>query len=292
MHMMNASVLMSVACVMMVLSAIVAGVSIKKVLDRKDPERLPMLCVMAGVALALQMIEVKMGNTGFVATFSGAVLMAGLVGPYMGYLGMMVVVLVKTLLFASNPLACGLNVWNMAFYGTIVGTFVIYRPILKAGVTRNKLMVASFLATVVSALLVGVTGLVECVLAGSVDFASGLAVIVPAYLVFGAIEGVLTALVLTFVFESRPVMLQGFYARKSKSKKSYKQTFSTVLACALLVVVVSLVVTFMNPSGIPWPIMPLEETVVSSMPYYVGSVLGALCLVVGYGLATKQFEKE
>jgi cobalt/nickel transport system permease protein len=64
---------------------------------------------------------------------------------------MVCVLLVQCLLFADGGLlALGCNIWNMAFYGCFIGAMVIWRLMMKHGITRRKIIAASVLGCVLT----------------------------------------------------------------------------------------------------------------------------------------------
>ena len=82
-------------------------------------------------------------------------LLSAILGPWAGFLSMIVILAIQALFFADGGLlALGANVWNMAFYGCFVGYFLIYRPLMQgkllSGKGRTKLVLASVLGCVVT----------------------------------------------------------------------------------------------------------------------------------------------
>ena len=80
-------------------------------------------------------------------------LLSAMLGPWAGFLSMIVILAIQALFFADGGLlALGANVWNMAFYGCFVGYFLIYRPLMRgnlsAGKARLRLTLASVLGCV------------------------------------------------------------------------------------------------------------------------------------------------
>lgn len=87
----------------------------------------------------------------FICMFHYRMLLTALLGPYAAFLSMIGVLLIQCLLFADGGLlALGCNIWNMAFYGCFVGYFLIWRPIVKHGFSRAKIISASILGSIVA----------------------------------------------------------------------------------------------------------------------------------------------
>ena len=78
-------------------------------------------------------------------------LLSALLGPYAGFLTMIGVLLIQGLLFADGGLlALGCNVWNMAFYGCFIDSLLIWKPIMKNGMSKAKIVLASVLGCVIT----------------------------------------------------------------------------------------------------------------------------------------------
>lgn len=156
MHMADALLSPAVAVTMYAASAAAAGVSLVQ-LRREElaaPEtakkKLPTMAVMSALVFAGQMINYTIPGTGSSGHLCGGMLLSAMLGPWAGFLSMIVILAIQALFFADGGLlALGANVWNMAFYGCFVGYFLIYRPLmcgnLSAGKARLRLTLASVL---------------------------------------------------------------------------------------------------------------------------------------------------
>ena len=151
MHMADALVVPAVAGTMYVLSTATAGLSVKKVREENDPKKIPVMGVMGAFVFATQMLNFTIPGTGSSGHLCGGMMLSAMLGPYAGFLTMIGVLLVQCLLFADGGLmALGCNVWNMAFYGCFVGALLIWRPIMKKGATRGKIIAASIIGCVLT----------------------------------------------------------------------------------------------------------------------------------------------
>ena len=156
MHMADALVSPAVAVTMYAASAAAAGVSLVRLHKEEAaaPElakkKLPTMAVMSALVFAGQMINYTIPGTGSSGHLCGGMLLSAILGPWAGFLSMIVILAIQALFFADGGLlALGANVWNMAFYGCFVGYFLIYRPLMQgrllAGKGRTKLVLASVL---------------------------------------------------------------------------------------------------------------------------------------------------
>ena len=131
MHMADALLAPQVAAAMYVLSGTAAGISTVKLKKEDDPQKLPVMAVSAALVFAGQMINYSIPGTGSSGHICGGMLLSALLGPYAGFLSMIVILAIQCLFFADGGLmALGANIWNMAFYGCFVGYFLIWRPIM------------------------------------------------------------------------------------------------------------------------------------------------------------------
>ncbi len=275
MHMADALLAPAVAATMYVASGAAAGVSIHKLRKDDEPQKLPTMAVTAALVFAGQMINYTIPGTGSSGHMCGGMLLSALLGPQAGFLSMIVILAVQCLFFADGGLmALGANIWNMAFYGCFVGYYLIWRPIMGSGwfggetkaAQRLRIIVASIIGCVVTLQLGAFSVVLETTLSGITElpFGAFVALMQPIHLAIGLIEGVVTAAVLVFVYESRPVLL-----RDVKAAEGTGRSLKTTLAILAVVVVVvggglSLVASS-NPDGLEWALFGNEEAQVKNM---------------------------
>ena len=274
MHMADALLAPAVAATMYAASGAAAGFSVHKL--RKDDEeskKLPVMAVSAALVFAGQMINYTIPGTGSSGHMCGGMLLSALLGPQAGFLSMIVILTIQCLFFGDGGLlALGANVWNMAFYGCFVGFCLIWKPIMhsnwfskmgaKAG-QRMRIIVASILGCVVTLQLGAFSVVVETSLSGITElpFGAFCALMQPIHLVIGLIEGIITATVLTFIYESRPELIKE--VDSSDSAVSNKRSLKTVVVILMVVValtggVLSLFASS-NPDGLEWALFGNSE---------------------------------
>lgn len=264
MHMADALVAPAVAGTMYACSALAAGYSIKKAQLDADTKKVPVMGVMGAFVFAAQMINFTIPGTGSSGHLCGGMLLSALLGPYAGFLTMIGVLLIQCLLFADGGLlALGCNVWNMAFYGCFIGTLFIWKPIMKNGMSKGKIITASILGCVLTLQLGACSVTLETLASGITElpFPAFVTTMLPIHLAIGFVEGLITAAVLVFIYEADPNLL--FCSRTSEAKTgkfSFKKTLAILSAAALLLG--GLVSHFASayPDGLEWSIERLTGT--------------------------------
>lgn len=210
MHMADALVVPAVAGTMYVLSGAAACCSVKKIKLENEPKKIAAMGVMGAFVFAAQMINFSIPGTGSSGHLCGGMLLTAMLGPWAGFLSMTGILLIQCLLFADGGLlALGCNIWNMAFYGCFIGGFLIWRPFMRNGMTKKRIITASVIACVLTLQLGAFSVTIETLLSGITElpFTVFAAVMQPIHLAIGLVEGVVTAAVLCFVYEARPELL-------------------------------------------------------------------------------------
>ncbi|MCR5671083.1 MAG: energy-coupling factor ABC transporter permease [Butyrivibrio sp.] len=264
MHMADALVAPAVAGTMYVLSTGAAAVSVKEVRKENDPKKIPVMGVMGAFVFATQMLNFTIPGTGSSGHLCGGMMLSAMLGPFAGFLTMIGVLLVQCLLFADGGLlALGCNVWNMAFYGCFVGALLIWRPMMKKGATRAKIIAASILGCVLTLQLGAFSVTIETLLSGVTElpFSVFLATMQPIHLAIGFVEGLITAAVLVFVNEARPELLWGAGEKTTEEGKlSFKNTITVLgVLAAIAGGIVSLFASAF-PDGLEWSMEKVAGT--------------------------------
>ena len=271
MHMADALLAPAVAATMYVASGTAAGVSIHKLRKDDEPQKLPTMAVTAALVFAGQMINYTIPGTGSSGHMCGGMLLSALLGPQAGFLSMIVILTIQCLFFADGGLlALGANIWNMAFYGCFVGYYLIWRPIIRSGwfgtgkaALRGRIIAASILGCVVTLQLGAFSVVQETSLSGITElpFGAFVALMQPIHLAIGLVEGLITAAVLCFVFESRPELLRNVNAAEDglTAKRSLKATIAVLAVVALVVGGGLSLLASSNPDGLEWALFGNAE---------------------------------
>ena len=263
MHMADSLLSPAVATTMYAASAAAAGYSISKLRKDNDPQKLPVMAVTSALVFAGQMINYTIPGTGSSGHMCGGMLLSALLGPYAGFLSMIVILTIQCLFFADGGLmALGANCWNMAFYGCFVGYFLIWKPINASkwfgegrSAERARIIAASIIGCVITLQLGAFSVVLETSLSGITElpFGAFCALMQPIHLAIGLVEGLITSAVLVFVYNSRPELLQGVsFTEGGEPKRSLK---SVVAILAIVAVVVGGGLSLLassNPDGLEW----------------------------------------
>lgn len=272
MHMADALLAPAVAATMYVASGTAAGISIHRLKQDDEPQKLPAMAVTSALVFAGQMINYTIPGTGSSGHMCGGMLLSALLGPQAGFLSMIVILTIQCLFFADGGLlALGANVWNMAFYGCFVGYYLIWRPIMQGGWfsgmgakagRRAKIIAASLLGCVLTLQLGAFSVVLETTLSGITElpFGAFLALMQPIHLAIGLIEGAVTAAVLAFVCEARPELLRDVDTDGGVSAKRSLRSTLIILAVVAAAVGGGLsLVASANPDGLEWALFGNEE---------------------------------
>ena len=266
MHMADALLAPAVAATMYAASAVTVGASVKTLKKDENLEKLPTMAVASALVFAGQMINYTIPGTGSSGHLCGGMLLSAILGPWAGFLSMIVILAIQALFFADGGLlALGANVWNMAFYGCFVGYFLIYRPLMQgkllSGKGRTKLVLVSVLGCVVTLQLGALSVVVETSLSGitALPFGAFAALMQPIHLAIGLVEGGITAAVLLFVYQTRPELLQCASASGAKNRCSRRATLAILAAAALVIGGGLSLLASSNPDGLEWSLFGNEE---------------------------------
>lgn len=265
MHMADALVAPAVAATMYACSTVAGGYSVKKVRLENDPKKIPVMGVMGAFVFATQMINFTIPGTGSSGHLCGGVLLAALLGPYGGFLTMIGVLLIQCLLFADGGLlALGCNIWNMAFYGCFIGALLIWKPLMKKGATKGKIVAASVAGCMITLQLGAFSVTLETLISGITElpFAAFVATMQPIHLAIGLVEGLITAAVLCFVHEARPELLWGVgsSSQEKEGKFSYKTTIAILVVSAAVIGGGISLFASANPDGLEWSMEQVAGT--------------------------------
>ena len=151
MHMSDALLSPAVAGAMCAASGAAVAASAFRLRRSAEPVKVAEAGVMGAFVFAAQMINFAVPGTGSSGHLCGGMLLAAVLGPHLGFLTLSVVLLVQCLLFADGGiLALGANVWNMAFYGCMLGGGVIWPLVAGRSPSRSRVFAASVAGNIVA----------------------------------------------------------------------------------------------------------------------------------------------
>ncbi len=274
MHMADALISPATAGAMYACSGLTAAYSIRKVRLETDPKKVPVMGVMGAFVFAAQMINFTIPGTGSSGHLCGGMLLTALLGPYAAFLTMIGVLLIQCLLFADGGLlALGANIWNMAFYGCFLGYFLIWRPIISRKAGKSRIICASILGAVITLQMGAFSVTLETLASGITDlpFSIFAGTMQPIHLAIGFVEGLITAAVLVFVYESRPEILMDVNAQETGGRFTFKHTLVSLCIITLLIGGGLSLFASSHPDGLEWSIQRItgsdELDADASAPY-------------------------
>ncbi len=255
MHMADALVSTAVAGTMYACSAIAAGYSLRKVKTDELNHKVPLMGVMGAFVFATQMINFSIPGTGSSGHLTGGMMLSALLGPEAGFLTMTAVLAIQCLLFADGGLmALGCNMWNMGFYGCFVG-YLIWTAFMRRGMSRGRIIAASLTGCVLALQLGAFSVTLETLASGITElpFAVFLGFMQPVHLAIGLVEGMITAAVLLFVFQTRPQLLHGYGQNEGGQMKTPAVVAILAATAAVTGGFLSLFASS-HPDGLEWSI--------------------------------------
>lgn len=254
MHMSDALLSPGVAGAMYAASGAAVAASVMKLRRSEAPAKVAEAGVMGAFVFAAQMINFAIPGTGSSGHLCGGMLLSAVLGPAAGFLTMGCVLLVQCLLFADGGiLAYGANLWNMAFYGCMLGGGVIWPMMAGRSTSRAKIFAASIVGNIVALQLGALSVTLQTLASGVTDlpFGAFAAAMLPIHLAIGAVEGVITGAVLCFIYETRPEMLVTVSGGTS-SRLSRMAVLCVLAASAFVVGGLLSLVASSSPDGLEW----------------------------------------
>lgn len=255
MHMADALVTPAVGTAMYAVSSVAAVYSVKKIKLEDDPKKIPVMGVMGAFVFAAQMINFTIPGTGSSGHLCGGMMLTALLGPYEAFLTMIAILLIQCLMFADGGLlALGCNIWNMAFYGCFLGYFLIWKPMMKKKMSKNRIVIASILGCVLTLQLGAFSVALETLLSGvtALPFSLFVGTMQPIHLAIGFVEGLITAAVLLFVYASRPELLECYDRKEESAKYSFRKILVILSLCVVLIGGGLSLFASGNPDGLEW----------------------------------------
>jgi cobalt/nickel transport system permease protein len=215
--------------------------------------------VMGAFIFAAQMINFTIPGTGSSGHLGGGMLLAILLGPTAALVTIASVLFVQALFFADGGLlALGCNIFNLG----VLPAFFVYpllaRPLARSLPGTRRFALLAMLGALLSLQLGSLGVVLETTLSGlaNIPFKTFLTVMQPIHLAIGVIEGLVTAAVLTFVYQARPDIWNSALSKAPRTEATNRLSFRRLLA---MIMVSALVVggflswtASENPDGLEW----------------------------------------
>lgn len=259
-HMADALITPLVGGVMWVASSGVTTYSVKKI--QKDfnanielsNRRIPLMGVMGAFVFASQMINFTIPGTGASGHIGGGILLAVLLGQNAGFITLACILAIQALFFADGGLlSLGCNIFNMGFFTCYFAYPIIYKKIVRKGVSNKTIIIGSLLSVIIGLQLGAFSVVLQTFFSGKTElpFETFVLLMQPIHLIIGVIEGLITAAVLIFVWKVRPEILNSVELNMSLS---YKKLIITLISATVLIGGVLSLFASSNPDGLEWSI--------------------------------------
>ncbi len=259
MHMADALLSPAVGGTMMAVTIGLTAYSIKKIQQEPQQEesKIPLMGVMGAFVFAAQMINFSIPATGSSGHLGGGLMLAILLGPFAGFLTMASVLLIQALFFGDGGLlAYGANVFNMGFFSCFIAYPLIYRPLMKKGITTKRIIIASVITAVVGLQLGAFSVVIETLLSGKTElpFATFTLFMQPIHLAIGLVEGFVTAAVIGYVWNARPELVAYSPNEHLKTSVPMKKILVVLTVCVIVMGAAISLLASANPDGLEWAI--------------------------------------
>ena len=263
MHMSDALVSPAVGLTMAAVSAAAVGLAVSGVKkDEISEKKVPVIGVAGAMVFAAQMINFAIPATGSSGHIGGGVLLAGLLGGFPAFLSVTAVLVIQCLFFADGGiLALGCNVFNLGVIPCLLIYPLIFKPVLKRGVSNKNLSIASVAASVTALALGAFCVVLMTVISGISQLPFGIftSLMIPVHIVIGLVEGVVTAAVLCFIFKMRPEIIESAQTGKRTDGIPLKKVIVTLLALTVLSAGALTLFASTKPDGLEWAIAKTAE---------------------------------
>ncbi len=257
MHMADALISPAVGGTVWAASAGLIAYCSKKVRDDVDDIKIPLMGVAGAFIFAAQMINFTIPGTGSSGHLGGAMILSILLGPYAAFLTMASILTVQALFFADGGLlALGCNIFNLGFFPCFIAYPFIYKLIAGEKPTQNRILLGATTASILG-LQMGAFGVVlETLFSGISELPFGTFVLLmqPIHLAIGIVEGIVTASVVSFVWKSRPELIQKAPLASPANRISFKYVLAGFLVATVLTGGVLSWFASSNPDGLEWAV--------------------------------------
>lgn len=187
----------------------------------------------------------------------GGLLLTILLGPFAAFLTIASVLVVQALFFADGGLlALGCNIFNMGFIPAFIVYPLIYKKIIGRKPDQKRLMIATMVSALVGLQLGPFSVVLETLFSGisSLPFATFVLLMQPIHLAIGAVEGLVTIGVVSFVFKARPEILQSALEARTVGNRPVGNIVLAFLVAALFTGGFVSWFASKNPDGLEWAI--------------------------------------
>lgn len=258
MHMADALVSPAIGGTMLAVSACAIAYSAAKIKKEDfNDKKIPIMGIMGAFVFAAQMINFTIPGTGSSGHIGGGILLASVLGPFASLITIASVLLIQCLFFADGGLlALGCNIFNMGVIPCLIVYPLIYRLFVKNGMNNKRITIASIVSVVVGLQAGAFAVVLETLVSGitALPFGTFAALMQPIHLAIGLCEGIVTALVLCFIYKVRPEILNDYNGKESINTISVR---NVIIAFVILTVITGGILSIFAsqyPDGLEWSI--------------------------------------
>lgn len=198
--------------------------------------------MLTALVFGLQMINFAIPTTASSGHIIGAVLLSAILGPYVAFLSMCLILVVQSLFFADGGiLALGCNIFNMGFLACFVAYPIVYK------VFKNKFL-ASVFASIAALQLGSIAVVAESAISGSItNLSMFMSLMCSIHLAISVVEGVVTGAVVAI-------------AQKTNLSKTFSYSVGGIalILCGIISNYAS-----SKPDGLEWSLLNMSDSFVA-----------------------------
>lgn len=257
MHMADALISPVVGGAMWAATAGLVSYASKKVQNDIDERKVPLMGVLGAFVFAAQMINFTIPGTGSSGHLGGGVLLAILLGPHSAFLTIASILTVQALFFADGGLlALGCNIFNMGFLPCYIAYPFIYKTLTGENPTRARIFLASIMASVIGLQMGAFSVVLETLFSGisELPFSTFALLMQPIHLAIGLVEGLITAVVIGFIYKESPDILRKAAFYQPLGSTPTKKVLLVLFLIALLTGGALSWFASTHPDGLEWSI--------------------------------------
>jgi cobalt/nickel transport system permease protein len=262
MHMADALISPAVGGTLWAVTAGLIAYCARKVRLTMRDNLVPMMGVLGAFIFAAQMINFSIPGTGSSGHLGGGLILTVLLGPYAAFLVIASVLTVQAFFFADGGLlALGCNIFNLGFFPSFIAYPFVYRVIAKDQHGTARAWAAAIVAAVVGLQLGALSVVLETKASGVSGLPLGTFILLmsPIHLAIGVVEGLATAILVSFVARARPEALPTADVAAG-ARASLRPVLIGLLIAAVVVGGVASWFASTRPDGLEWSIAKVTGT--------------------------------
>ncbi len=162
---------------------------------------------------------------------------------------------VQALFFGDGGLlALGCNIFNLGFWPCFIVYPLIYKKLIGDNPAKGRIITSSLIAAIIGLQLGAFSVVLETVLSGisELPFKTFVILMQPIHLAIGIVEGVVTGVVVIFVWNTRPEILASASHLKEIGEVSLKKVLVGFIVAVLIVGGALSWFASANPDGLEW----------------------------------------